>query len=438
MTADYRLPTTDSQPSTGFRNPQSAIDLVQERIRDLRENTDFLSTVFESLVSYAIIAADFDGNIIAFNEGARQIYGYAPEEVIGKHNIDIFFPDDFIKAGKLQQVIDDLIAKGRYSYEGEKVRKNEKRFPAQVLFTLTKDKNGKVVGLIEIVEDLAERKRAEEQLKNAYGELRDTHVQLLQASKMAAMGEMAAGVVHELTQPLLGIKGFANAMLEDMKRQMEISECGNAELKSEIQQRAVNDLEVILQQTERMTAIVNNVRDFARASGAEMALLDINQPIEDALMLFSEQLRLHNITVEKNLAQSLPHVMGNSNHLQQVFINLIANARDAIDAKGAAGSLMVSTRMSSTDASILIEFADNGIGADAETVSQMFEPFFTTKPTAKGVGLGLSIIAQIIEQHGGTIELQSELSQGCKFNICLPVGAREEGGTVGGGTGKRR
>lgn len=139
--------------------------LIQDRIKELRENTDFINALLEGLVGYAIIAADFDGNIIAFNEGARQIYGYAPEEVIGKQNIEVFFPEDFIEAGRLQEIIDDVIEKGRCSYEGEKVRKNGERFPAQILFTLTTDKKGKVVGFIEIVEDLTERKRAEEQLK---------------------------------------------------------------------------------------------------------------------------------------------------------------------------------------------------------------------------------------------------------------------------------
>ncbi len=141
---------------------ETSQQLVQDRIRDLRDNTDFLSTLLESLVGYAIIAADFDGNVIAFNEGACQIYGYAPEEVIGRQSIEIFFPEDLIEAGKLQQIIDDLIEKGRYAYEGEKVRKDGESFPAQILFTLTKDKNGKVVGFIEIVEDLTERKQVEE------------------------------------------------------------------------------------------------------------------------------------------------------------------------------------------------------------------------------------------------------------------------------------
>ena len=136
--------------------------LVQERIRELRENTDFLSTLLDSLIGYAIIAADFDGNIIAYNEGARQIYGYAPEEIIGQQSIEIFFPVDFIEAGKLQQIVNELIDKGRFSWEGEKVRKNGESFPAQILFTLTKDRSGKVVGFIEIVADLTERKKVQE------------------------------------------------------------------------------------------------------------------------------------------------------------------------------------------------------------------------------------------------------------------------------------
>jgi two-component system, sporulation sensor kinase E len=132
-----------------MKNPSQ--QLIQDRIKELRENTDFVNTLLESLEGYAIIAADFDGNIIAFNEGARQIYGYAPEEVIGKQNIEVFFPEDFIEAGRLQEIIEDVIEKGRCSYEGEKVRKGGESFPAQILLTLTTNKNGKVVGFIEIV-----------------------------------------------------------------------------------------------------------------------------------------------------------------------------------------------------------------------------------------------------------------------------------------------
>jgi len=153
--------------------------LIDERIFDLRENTDFVSTLFESLIGYAIIAADFDGNVIAYNEGACHIYGYAPQEIIGKQNIELFFPKDFIESGGLEQKIADLIEDERFSYEGEKVRKNGDSFPAQILFTLTKDHSGKMVGFIEIVEDLTARKQAEE----AQQQLQQQQLQLKQLER---------------------------------------------------------------------------------------------------------------------------------------------------------------------------------------------------------------------------------------------------------------
>ncbi len=142
----------------------NALQTIQDRIQYLRENTDFVSAVFDSLVGYAIIAADFDGNIIAYNEGAHQMYGYAPEEIIGKQNIELFFPKEFIEAKGLQKVIDGLIGEGKSFYEGEKVRNNGEKFPARILFTLTRDKTGKVVGFIELVNDLTKDKLAENAL----------------------------------------------------------------------------------------------------------------------------------------------------------------------------------------------------------------------------------------------------------------------------------
>jgi len=136
-------------------------DFIKDRIKYLRESTDFVSAIFDSLIGYAIIAADFDGNIIAYNEGAHQIYGYAPDEVIGKEHTDIFFPKEFIDKGGLEHIVSEVVGKGRFSYEGEKVRKNDERFPARISFTLTKDKTGKLVGFVELVEDLTEGQRAE-------------------------------------------------------------------------------------------------------------------------------------------------------------------------------------------------------------------------------------------------------------------------------------
>jgi PAS domain S-box-containing protein len=185
--------------------------LTEERISKLRENTDYTLTLLENLVGYAIIAADLDGNIIAFNQGACQIYGYAPEEVIGKQNIDIFFPREFVESGKLHKMVNELLEKGRISWEGEKVRKNGERFPAQILFTLTRDKGGKVVGFIKIVEDLTERKRIDKQLidsmSNFYKVINDSNDGIIITNRQGTVR-----YVNSAAESLFGRKS------EDFKR----------------------------------------------------------------------------------------------------------------------------------------------------------------------------------------------------------------------------
>ena len=138
--------------------------LISDRISLLRQDTDFVATIFESLVGYGIIAADFDGNIIAYNKGAYQIFGYEPEDMVGRQSIDLLFPADFVKSGKLSQITAALIKEGRISFEGKMLRKNGQDFSAQTLFTVTKNKRGKIAGFVEIVEDLTERKQAERAL----------------------------------------------------------------------------------------------------------------------------------------------------------------------------------------------------------------------------------------------------------------------------------
>jgi two-component system NtrC family sensor kinase len=394
------------------------------------------------LAADGISIVDRDFNIILVNETFAKMSGISKTDAVGKKCYEVF-SGELCHTGRCSLT---QILKGHAYLEEESKMESADGTKIPCLFVAKpyKSLDGELVGVMEDFRDITERKKTEDDLKNAYHELRETHVQLLQAGKLAAMGEMAAGVVHELTQPLLGIKGFATALLVDAKRQQSNAECGmrNAEVESEIPvpksefpPRAVNDLEVILQQTNRMTTIVNMVRDFARAAGTEMKLLDVNKPLEDALMLFSEQLRLHHIVVEENLAQDLPQVIGNANQLQQVFINLITNARDAMDAKGGEGRLKISTRKSTEG--IYIEIEDTGIGADAETVSRMFAPFFTTKTEGKGMGLGLSIVDRIIMEHGGKIDVQCAPGEGCKFSISLPFGVDEtEGDGARGETAK--
>ena len=260
-------------------------ELIQDRITNLSENTDFTATLFESLIGYAIIAADFDGNILAYNEGAQQIYGYDPEEIVGKQNIDVFFPQDFIEAGYFQQAIDVLLETGRFSYEGEKVRKDGECFPAQILFTLTKDKTGKVVGFVEIVEDLTERKRAEEELRTHRDQLAKANEELrleiaerkraeeeLQKAKEAAeaanraKSEFLANMSHEIRTPMNGIIGMTELALD-------------TDLTPEQRQY----LELVKASADSLLTVINDILDFSKIEAGKLDLEAIDFRLRDRL-----------------------------------------------------------------------------------------------------------------------------------------------------------
>jgi signal transduction histidine kinase len=241
-------------------------------------------------------------------------------------------------------------------------------------------------------------------LEEANKSLKETQAQLIQASKMAAMGQFGAGVAHELNQPLAGISGYTDLLL--LKLEEDTPEWRYA--------KKIED------QCVRMTKIVSNLRTFARQSKFEYAETDINQPIDDALMLLGEQLRSHNIKVKRDLASDLPKVLADANQLEQVFLNLVSNAKDAIDPKG-SGTITITSRQSAQTDFVEVLVSDSGEGMDAGTINDIFNPFFTTKDVGKGTGLGLSISLGIIEDHGGQIEVHSVKTRGTVFRISLPV-----------------
>ena len=234
--------------------------------------------------------------------------------------------------------------------------------------------------------------------------LRDTQAQLIQASKMAAMGQFGAGVAHELNQPLAGISGYTDLLL--LKLDKDGSEYRYA--------KKIED------QCARMTKIVSNLRTFARQSKFEYSETDVNQPIDDALMLLGEQLRSHNIRLKRELISGLPKVLADANQLEQVFLNLISNAKDAMESKG-GGTLTIMSRLGDTSNFVEVLVADSGTGMDGATMSDIFNPFFTTKDVGKGTGLGLSISLGIVEDHAGKIEVHSIKGDGTVFRISLPT-----------------
>jgi len=245
-------------------------------------------------------------------------------------------------------------------------------------------------------------------LANSFNEmtrnLAEAQTQLYHSDKLASIGRLAAGVAHEINNPLTGVLTYSSFLLKRCK--------DNPEMKS--------DLEIIVRETKRCREIVKDLLDFARPISANKRTVDINEVIERALNIVANQLNFNYIAVKKELDDSLPKVSIDEGQLQQVFINLLVNAADAIGDQG--GEIKVASqaiRMQGKEF-VQVEITDSGCGIAQENLSKIFEPFYSTKDQ-KGIGLGLSVVWGIIDKHQGTISVASELNEGSTFTVQLPV-----------------
>jgi signal transduction histidine kinase len=230
------------------------------------------------------------------------------------------------------------------------------------------------------------------------------HEMLVQAHKLKAVGTLTAGVAHELNNPINNIMLTAETLREDYQ-----------DLPEEERLDMVNDL---VSQSERAQKIVRNLLDFARESEIESDAHEVQGLIEDTLRLATNQIKLRKVKVKGELAPNLPPVYGDRHQLEQVFLNIVLNALDAMPEGGA---LTIGCNTTKDRELVAVEFTDTGVGIPEQRISDIFNPFFTTKPDAKGTGLGLSVSLGIIRQHGGDIEVKSQVGQGTTFSIFLPV-----------------
>lgn len=240
-------------------------------------------------------------------------------------------------------------------------------------------------------------------------ELNKTQAQLFHTSKLATVGEMSAGMAHELNQPLGGMSLAAQTIRALKKRNM---------LSDEELDKSLSDIESSI---TRISKIIEHVRMFARQETLKFIQVDINKTIESALMLLGEQLRLHAIEVSNELTNNIPLIEGEPFQLEQVWINLISNARDALDVLGNDMNKKISIKSRTDGDKIIVEVKDNGIGMTKDQLHKVFEPFFTTKPPGKGMGLGMSISYGIVKAHDGKIEISSEKDKGTLITVSLPV-----------------
>lgn len=251
----------------------------------------------------------------------------------------------------------------------------------------------------------------EQKVEERTRDLKQTQAQLIQSGKLAAVGTLAAGVAHELNQPLMVIRGYAQELLADERVASE---------------EICEDLRRIEAQTTRMAAIINHLRVFSRQSKGKREVTDLNQVVTGALTFLAQQLKTKNIAVVQELLPALPPVWTDPLQIEQVFLNLVTNARDAMEEVG-TGTITIRTELAA-DSRVWLSVTDTGPGIPPDLQTRIFDPFFTTKEVGKGTGLGLSICHGIVEEHGGALKMESPMAdgRGARFTIVLPHSLRDD------------
>ncbi|MGD0625374.1 MAG: Cache 3/Cache 2 fusion domain-containing protein [Thermodesulfobacteriota bacterium] len=363
--------------------------------KELRETKDYLENIVHSSVD-AIVTTDPKGRITFVNRAMEEMVGSSREHILGLP-ISQFYVNGLEEARKIMAVLRE---KGSLKNYETGMSRNGRLIPILTSASLLKDENGKIIGTLGVFKDLTEKKKLEEELKR-------TQAHLFQAGKMRALGELVAGVAHELNNPLMAADTFLHVIRESLAEGDE-------------NRRRV---ELIQQCNERIAKIINHLRDFSRQSKFDFRRMDVNEPIENALMITGQQLLNHNIRINKKFQPDMPKIWGDANQLEQVFLNLISNAKDAMERVERKRELTIATALIRHNGwkDVEISVKDTGNGVPEENVEKIFEPFFSTKEVGKGTGLGLSICYGIIEAHGGRIEVESKMNEGTTFRVILPV-----------------
>ena len=354
----------------------------------------FLGNLISSAVD-GIIASDRTGKVIIFNKAATKITGYSKEEALKTLDIRNIYPE-----GDAKEIMRNLRSE---KYGGKSILKRYKQTcirkdGTQVPISLTASivyEGEKEIATLGFFHDLTETIRMEKELKK-------TQNQLLQAEKMSSLGQLAAGVAHQLNNPLGGITLFSQLMLEE----------------HDLSEEAKTDIKRIKKDAERCRLIVKELLEFARQTKKEIKLYNINELLQRTLFLIQNQSIFQNIDIIIDFTEDLPEAYADDQQLNHVFMNIILNAADAMEGNG---KLTLKTSYNKKGSAILIEISDTGPGFKKGVLKNIFDPFFTTKEEGKGTGLGLSMAYGIIENHNGKLSARNNKKGGATFFIELPT-----------------
>jgi two-component system, NtrC family, sensor kinase len=372
---------------------------LQHKVEEYERLKEFSENIVES-INVGILAADLDDRVESWNTQIERLTGIPRQEAVGRRLAELFPPE---LCEKFDQVRGDTGVHNVYKfvlrssgstngngYSHGHTNGNGTAQPATHILNLAiaplVSKDLQQIGRLIIFDDVTDRDELERRL--------------VQADKLSSIGLLAAGVAHEVNTPLAVISTYA---------QMLAKQISGDDQKSLL-------LDKIAKQTFRASEIVNSLLNFSRTSTTEFVEVDLTRTIRDTLNLIEPQLKKSSIEVQLEASPSLPPIKGNSGKLQQVFLNLFLNARDAMESGGT-----LAIKAWSEDGFVRIDVADNGQGIAPEHLARIYDPFFTTKGARKGTGLGLAVTYGIVHEHGGNIEVQSRLGAGSRFRVELPL-----------------
>jgi len=377
------------------------------KLKAIQQSEERFRLLVESMQDYAIFMLDPEGRVTSWNTGAENIQGFLHAEIVGKQFASLYTAEDQAR-GLPQQALSYAAINGRSEQEGSRVRKNGSQFWANTVVSALLDETNALIGFSVVTRDLTERKRVEEILRESEAQLRkqaqELEQQLIASGRLVSLGVVTASMAHEFNNPLGIVMGFTQELLSDTSPDS----------------RNFQALKIIDEETRRCQRIIQELLQFARPKSAELIPTDIKQAIDKTINMVANRLYKQNIKQSIFVDNNLPLISADPQQFEQVLVNLLLNAIDAMPNGGHVNVEATLKTADGTKPAVILAVTDNGNGIDEADLSKIFQPFFSAKK-GKGIGLGLSICERIVQNHGGTIKVQSKPGQGTTFKIQLPL-----------------
>ncbi len=385
-------PPSSSPAPRSFEASSCACEPLPAAPLECREG---LRLLVESVGDYSILMLDPSGRITSWNAGAERIKGYSSEDVLGRH-ISVFYCEEEVAAGRPRRRLAEAEAHGKAQDEGWRVRKDGSRFYAHVLLTAMRDEEGELRGFAMVTRDITARRETEARLREALDALR-------RSETMSQLGSLVAGVAHEVRNPLFGISATLDAF----------------EARFGHSQEHARYVSMLRREVTRLNTLMQGLLTYGRPPTTELYPCTLSSVFDEAVDATSALAGEREVRVVVCVQPELPRVPMDPGRLAQVFQNLLANA---LQHSPRGGTVRLLARRLGDDAAMRVECVvlDQGPGFPAEDLSHVFEPFFTRRHG--GVGLGLSIVQRIVEEHHGTLSAGNGPDGGAEVRVCLPAG----------------